>query len=165
MRIIAQVRKSQGKNEVILQTNDNVHSLTIPPKSTGLGSSANGGELLFLASATCHCNDIYREAAHRGVTIVKVEVTVEGDFGGEGEPATNITYNELVKAEAKESDIKELMKHADRPLSLECDAEKRTPMNSEEAKARLVPLRWDKAGFERNQPTWRQQLSSLNDTV
>jgi organic hydroperoxide reductase OsmC/OhrA len=138
MRIIAQVRKSQGKNEVILQTNDNVHSLTISPKSTGLGSSANGGELLFLASATCYCNDIYREAAHRGVSIVKVEVSVEGDFGGEGEPATNITYNALVKAEAKESDIKELMRHTDRVAEVQNTLRTGTPVRLNRIQAGIL---------------------------
>jgi organic hydroperoxide reductase OsmC/OhrA len=127
MRIIAQVRNGHGKNDVILQTNDNVHSLTIPPKSKGLGSSANGGELLFLALAACYCNDIYREAAHRRIARVKVEVTVEGDFGGEGEPATDITYNALVKAEAKESDIKELMKHPDRVAEVQNTLRTGTP--------------------------------------
>lgn len=46
-----------------LQTNENVHSIVIPPKATGYGSSANGGEMLFLASATGCCNDICCEAA------------------------------------------------------------------------------------------------------
>jgi organic hydroperoxide reductase OsmC/OhrA len=63
MKISAKVQNSEGQHHVILRTNDNVHSLTIPPKPAGFGSSANGGELLFLALATCYCNDIYREAA------------------------------------------------------------------------------------------------------
>ena len=62
MRISARVQNSQGQHQVSLATNDTVHSLSIPPKPTGFGSSANGGELLFLALATCYCNDIYREA-------------------------------------------------------------------------------------------------------
>jgi hypothetical protein len=46
-----------------LQTNENVHSIVIPPKATVYGSSANGGEMPFLALDTCYCNDICREAA------------------------------------------------------------------------------------------------------
>jgi uncharacterized OsmC-like protein len=91
MRIVAQVQNSLGKNEVTLRTNDNVHSVAIPSKPTGFGSRANGGELLFLALATCYCNDIYREAAHRGINVVNVEVTVEGDSGRAGKPARNAT--------------------------------------------------------------------------
>ncbi|WP_428665595.1 OsmC family protein [Runella sp.] len=113
MKISANVQNSQGKHEVTLQTNDNLHSITIPAKSTGLGSSANGGELLFLALATCYCNDIYREAAKRSITITGVEVTVEGDFGKEGEPASNIAYNAKVEADASESEIIELLKYTD----------------------------------------------------
>ena len=113
MKIIARVQNSRGKNDVILQTNADVHSLTIPPKSTGLGSRANGGELLFLALATCYCNDIYREAEERGIKVAAVEVTVEGDFGGQGEPATNVSYNAKVTAHAAEDDIRDLMKHTD----------------------------------------------------
>ena len=113
MKIIARVQNSRGKNDVILQTNADVHSLTIPPKSTGLGSHANGGELMFLALATCYCNDIYREAEERGIKVAAVEVTVEGDFGGQGEPATNVSYNARVSARATEDDIRDLMKHTD----------------------------------------------------
>jgi uncharacterized OsmC-like protein len=84
MKISARVQNSEGQHLVTLRTNDNVHGLNIPPKPTGFGSSANGGELLFLALATCYCNDIYREAAKRGVKVEQVEVEVEGDFGAEG---------------------------------------------------------------------------------
>jgi organic hydroperoxide reductase OsmC/OhrA len=113
MRISARVQNSQGKHEVILRTNDSVHSLAIPPRGTGFGSSANGGELLFLALATCYCNDIYREAAKRGIKVTSVEVTVEGDFAGEGEPARNVAYSAKVSAHAKERDIQDLMRHTD----------------------------------------------------
>ncbi len=49
-------------------------------KENGYGSSASGGELLFLALATCYCNDIYREAAKKNIKVESVEVDVEGDF-------------------------------------------------------------------------------------
>jgi uncharacterized OsmC-like protein len=84
MKISALVQNSLGQHHVELRTNDNVHSLVIPSKSTGFGSSANGGELLFLALATCYCNDIYREAVKRRVKVEQVKVEVEGDFGAEG---------------------------------------------------------------------------------
>jgi uncharacterized OsmC-like protein len=64
----------------------------VAPKSSGYGSSSNGGELLFLALATCYYNDIHREAIKRNIQVVRVEVEVSGDFGAEGEPAKNVNW-------------------------------------------------------------------------
>ena len=119
MKISATVQNSEGQHHVTLRTNDNVHSLTIPPKSTGFGSSANGGELLFLALATCYCNDIYREAAKRGLKVEHVEVEVKGEFGSEGEPAKNVSYRAKVTAQASEAEIRELMNHTDRVAEIQ----------------------------------------------
>lgn len=113
MKISARVQNSRGQHHVTLDTNGNTHALTIPPKPTGFGSSANGGELLFLALATCYCNDIYREAAKRGINMEGVEVQVEGDFGADGEPARNVTYTAKVISSASESEIQALMHHTD----------------------------------------------------
>lgn len=110
MKVSAEVRNQEGKHEVLLTTNDQSHSITIPPKSTGFGSKANGGELLFLALATCYCNDIYREAEKRNIKVRSVEVTVEGEFG---QSAQNVTYRARVSAEASEEEIKSLMQHTD----------------------------------------------------
>lgn len=113
MKITARVDNSNGQHHVILTTNDNSHSISIPPKATGFGSSANGGELLFLALATCYCNDIYREAAKRNIQVEEVEVEVSGDFGAEGEPAKNVTYKAKVYAKGTEEEIRALMQHTD----------------------------------------------------
>ena len=113
MKITAKVENSKDNHQVTLKTNDNVHSIAIPPKSTGYGSSANGGELLFLALATCYCNDIYREAAKRNIKVERVEVNVEGDFGAEGEHARNVTYRARVFAQASEDEIRALMEFTD----------------------------------------------------
>lgn len=113
MKINAQVRNRHGEHHVSLATNGNTHSIAIPPKPSGFGSSANGGELLFLALATCYCNDIYREAARRGIDVEQVEVEVEGEFEAEGGPASNVTYRARVVAHAAEADIRELMQHTD----------------------------------------------------
>ncbi|MCI0444593.1 OsmC family protein [bacterium] len=110
MKISAEVRNQEGKHEVRLTTNDQSHSITIPSKSTGFGSKANGGELLLLALATCYCNDIYREAEKRNIKVRSVEVTVEGEFG---QSAQNVTYRARVSAEASEDEIKSLMQHTD----------------------------------------------------
>jgi organic hydroperoxide reductase OsmC/OhrA len=109
MKISAQVQNSQGQHQVTLRTNDNVHNLAIPPRPAGFGSRANGGDLLLLALATCYCNDIYREAAKRGLKVEQVEVEVTGEFGADGEPARNISYRAKVTAQGSEAEIRELM--------------------------------------------------------
>ena len=111
-----------------LQTNNNVHSIVIPPKSTGYGSSANGGELLFLALATCYCNDIYREAAKRNIRVERIEVEVNGDFGAEGEPAKNVTYLAKVHADVSEDEIREMMKFTDTVAEIQNTLRAGTPV-------------------------------------
>lgn len=114
VKISAQLSNSPGSHQVTLRTNATTHSITIPPKETGAGSSANGGELLFLALATCYCNDIYREAAKRSIVVRKVEVEVTGEFDtAPGSRAENILYNATVEAEASQAEITELMHHTD----------------------------------------------------
>lgn len=135
MRITANVENSKNKHQVTLQTNDTVHSITIPPKSTGYGSSANGGELLFLALATCYCNDIYREAAKRNIKVERVEVEVNGDFGAEGEPARNVTYRAKVFSEAAEDEIRELMKFTDTVAEIQNTLRMETPVVLREIEA------------------------------
>jgi uncharacterized OsmC-like protein len=113
MRISAQIHNQTGKHEVLLTTSDQSQSLTIAPKSNGFGSSVNGGELLFLALATCYCNDIYREAEKQQIRVHSVEVTVEGDFHMAGEPAQNVVYRARVTAEASDEAIRKLMLQTD----------------------------------------------------
>ena len=128
MKISARVENSRDNHQVTLQTNDNVHSISIPPKPTGYGSSANGGELLFLALASCYCNDIYREAAKRNIKVERVEVSVEGDFGAEGEPAKNVTYHAKVFADATEDEIRELMMFTDTVAEIQNTMRTETPV-------------------------------------
>jgi organic hydroperoxide reductase OsmC/OhrA len=128
MKISALVQNSEGQNTVTLRTNDHVHSLSIPPKQTGFGSSANGGELLFLALATCYCNDVYREAAKRGLKVERVEVEVEGDFGAEGEPAKNVVYRAKVTAQASEEAVRELMRQTDQVAEIQNTLRVETPV-------------------------------------
>ena len=113
MRICAHVNNQEGRHDIKLTTNDQFHSVTIPPKATGFGSSVNGGELLLLALATCYCNDVYREAEKLGISVQSVDVSVEADFGGPGEPARNVTYRTRVTARAAEVAIRSLIQHTD----------------------------------------------------
>jgi len=113
MKITANLENSQGQHHVTLTTNDKSHSIAIPSKSSGFGSGTNGGELLFLALATCYCNDLYREAAKRNIEVEKVEVEVSGDFGEEGTGAQNVTYSTKVHAKGSNEEIRDLMRHTD----------------------------------------------------
>jgi len=128
MKISARVENSKDNHQIMLQTNDNAHSIVIPPKPTGYGSSANGGELLFLALASCYCNDIYREAAKRNINVERVEVNVEGDFGAEGEPGRNITYSARVFAQAGQDEVRELMKFTDTVAEIQNTLRIETPV-------------------------------------
>jgi organic hydroperoxide reductase OsmC/OhrA len=128
MKISARVQNSKHQHQVTLQTNDTVHSLAIPPKATGFGSSTNGGELLFLALATCYCNDIYREAAKRNIKVEGVDVEVAGEFGAEGEGAKNISYKAKVTAQASEAEIRELMHHTDNVAEIQNTLRQGTPV-------------------------------------
>ncbi len=96
----ATVDNQPGRHSVVLHNGAQSRSLEIAPKPDGYGSSLSGGELLFLALATCYCNDIDREANKRGILVEWVEVEVEGDFEREGGPASNIAYRARMKAQA-----------------------------------------------------------------
>ena len=113
MKISAQVVNQRGKHTATVQTNDRHQAVAIAAKADGYGSSVNGGELLFLALATCYCNDLYREGRKQGMEIAKVEVEVTGEFGTEGEGAQNILYRASVDAKAPREAILELMRHTD----------------------------------------------------
>lgn len=114
MTISVTLKNSFQKHDITLNTEAVEKSITIPPKEGGFGSSVNGGELLFLALGTCFCNDLYREAARRNMTLDNVEVIVSGEFGKEGESATKISYAATVKANNHSSEeIAELVQYVD----------------------------------------------------
>ena len=114
IHISAHVANHPDHNDVSVTTNALTQSLAIPPKAGGLGSSANGEELLFLALATCYCNDLYREAARRRITVHGVEVEVSGTFGDDpGSVAEGVTYRARITAEADEETIQDLAHHTD----------------------------------------------------
>jgi len=128
MHIHARVHNEAGQHQVSLRTNDHLHSLEIAPRATGFGSSVNGGELLFLALATCYCNDIYREAAKRGIHVESVEVQVDGEFGAEGEGATDVRYRTRITAQADEDAIRALAEATDRVAEIQNTLRGATPV-------------------------------------
>jgi len=113
MKIAASVQNSKDSHITVVATNDIQTFLDIKPKGTGRGSSINGGELLFLSLATCYCNDIFREAESMGITVHTLEVNVNGDFGGRGEPAKNVSFDVKISADASEDRVNELLQLTD----------------------------------------------------
>jgi uncharacterized OsmC-like protein len=130
MKFSAQIRNNPGDHKVTLKVGDREQTLPIAPKPTG-GSSVTGGELLFLALATCFCNDIYREGAKRGVNVKSVEVEVDGDFDAERQPASNIVYRVKVKADASEETIHELIQYTDSIAEIQNTIRGGTPVKLE----------------------------------
>jgi uncharacterized OsmC-like protein len=114
MHISASVKNSFNKHDVTVSTNNIQKQIDIPAKTEGFGSSINGGELLFLSLATCFCNDIYREAARRNISIQSIEVNVTGEFGKEGEPASNIIYDVNIQSKNANEEIQELINDVDK---------------------------------------------------
>lgn len=112
MQIRASVQSSGEAHYVAVGTDGRASSLAISGRPGG-GSSVNGGELLCLALATCYCNDVYREAARRGIVVRSVAVEVDAEFGGPGEPARRISYTARVDGDAPAAEIDALLRHTD----------------------------------------------------
>jgi organic hydroperoxide reductase OsmC/OhrA len=119
MLISATVDNKFQRHQVTLTTSGKSHTVDIQPRASGLGSSANGGELLCLAMATCYCNDIYREAAKLGIEVTEVEVQASAEFDGEGSPANRLSYRVVVRAKAPEARIRELITHTDKVAEIQ----------------------------------------------
>ena len=130
MKFSAHLKNHPDNHEVTLKVGDREQSLPIARKPTG-GSSITGGELLFLALATCFCNDIYREGIKRGIRVESVEVVVDGDFEAERMPATNIVYHASVKADASDTEIQELILYTDSVAEIQNTLRVGTPVRLE----------------------------------
>jgi uncharacterized OsmC-like protein len=91
-------------------------SLTIDRSAAagGLGIGFSGGELLFLAIGGCFTNDLFREAARRGIRVESARVEVEGDWGGDPARAQNVVFTVTVESDAEEAAVQELIAHTDR---------------------------------------------------
>src|SRR5690242_1404157 len=112
MQIRATVQSSDTGHAVTVSTDGRGAAVAIPGRLGG-GSALNGGELLCAALATCYCNDVYREAARRGLAVHAVAVEVAAEFGGRGEPARRITYTARVESDAPAEAIAALLRETD----------------------------------------------------
>jgi putative redox protein len=85
-----------------------------PVAGGGGGLGFNGGELLHLAVAGCVSNDLFREAASRGIALSRVLVRASGDFAGDPAVSTGVTYSVEVEGDADDDALSELVRHVDR---------------------------------------------------
>lgn len=88
-------------------------ALDVPAREGGPGSAVSGGELLFLALATCFVNDVYREARARALPVDGVEVEVTGQFDAPGSRARDVVYQVVVTSAAPDAQVRELVAHVD----------------------------------------------------
>lgn len=144
MNISARLENSRGTHSVVLATNGREHSIDVPPKPDGLGSSVNGGELLFLALATCYCNDLYREARKRNIQINSVHVEVTGEFGAEGEPAKIVQYRAAVESASPREEILELMRHTDTVAEIQNTLRSSVPISLTHCEATAIQVSREK---------------------
>lgn len=72
-----------------------------------------GGHLLHLAVAGCVYNDLFREAATRGITLSRVEVVADGGFEGDPCASTGIDCRVVVEGDATEADLEALVTHVE----------------------------------------------------
>ena len=138
MKISARVENQQGEHKVAVNSDGREQSISIAPKAESLGSSVNGGELLFLALATCYCNDLYREARKRGVEVKNVQVEVSGEFTSEGGSASEVRYRAYVEAKAPREEILALMQATDAVAEIQNTLRTPTAVVLTECEAREV---------------------------
>lgn len=113
MEYTASVRSTSGGHTVTVAAGDADRALDLPARDGLPGSAVSGGELLFLALATCFANDVYREAVPRGVAVDSVEVQVTGQFDAPGSRARDVAYRVVVTSPAPEAQVRELVAHVD----------------------------------------------------
>ncbi|MEP7025706.1 MAG: OsmC family protein [Actinomycetota bacterium] len=84
-----------------------------PVAAGGGGRGFSGGELLNLAVAGCVSNDLFREAAGRGIELTRVVVTADGGFGGQPAVSAGISYSVEIEGLAAEEELRSLVRYVD----------------------------------------------------
>jgi putative redox protein len=114
------------------------HTLTVdsPVAAGGGGRGFNGGELLHLAVAGCVSNDLFREAARRGIELSRVVITADGGFDGQPATSTGISYTVEVEGEAAEDDLRSLVSYVDQIAEIPNSLRRGTPVRLERAVVR-----------------------------
>lgn len=113
MEYTASMRSAAGTQEVTVSAGGQHRTLYVPARTGAPGSAVSGGELLFLALATCATNDVHREATARSVRVDAVDVEVTGWFDAPGAHARDVSYRVSVVSPAPEEQVRELVAHVD----------------------------------------------------
>ena len=108
------VRTIEGSSAAVGWSGPRTVTIDRAQAAGGLGIGFSGGELLLLAIGACYTNDLYREAARKGMVLRSVKVDVDGDWGGDPTRAQNVAFSVKVEANANENDILELIEHTDK---------------------------------------------------
>ncbi|WP_411030434.1 OsmC family protein [Spongiimicrobium sp. 3-5] len=114
MKFSAFIDSKEDNHSVKVISKGVTKELQVGSGTDGFGSAINGGEFLFLAVATCFCNDLYREAKKRGITLETVRVEASGEFSAEGEPGYNLTYSAKVEGDAPKEELNRLIEETDK---------------------------------------------------
>jgi uncharacterized OsmC-like protein len=84
-----------------------------PADGGGRGLGFNGGQLLYLAIGGCVSNDLFREAATRGIALTSVRVVVRGDFSGDPAVSDPVSYDVELSGDASSERLEQLIAHVD----------------------------------------------------
>ena len=84
-----------------------------PTEAGGRGLGFSGGQLLNLAVAGCISNDLFREAARRGIRLDHVRVVAESDYTGSPATSTPIEYQVELSGDATQEALADLVAYVD----------------------------------------------------
>jgi putative redox protein len=99
-----------------------------PADGGGRGLGFNGGQLLYLAIGGCISNDLFREAATRGIGLTTVRVVVRGDFSGEPAVSEDVSYDVEIAGDAPRQQLEELVSHVDAIAEIPNSVRQGTPV-------------------------------------
>ncbi|HEY2288280.1 MAG TPA: OsmC family protein [Streptosporangiaceae bacterium] len=116
------------------------HTLVVDrPAAAGGGDRGfSGGELLHLAVAGCVSNDLFREAAGRGIELTRVVITADGGYGGDPVTSTGITYSVEVEGRAAADDLQALVRYVDEIAEIPNSLRRGTPVRLDRAVVRTA---------------------------
>jgi organic hydroperoxide reductase OsmC/OhrA len=99
-----------------------------PVSGGGRGLGFNGGQLLNLAVAGCISNDLFREAAKRGIRLDRVVVIADSEYIGDPAVSTGIEYTIEMSANAEQAALDELVNYVDRIAEIPASIRNGTPV-------------------------------------
>jgi putative redox protein len=109
-----------------------------PAEAGGGGRGFNGGQLLHLAVAGCVSNDLFREAARRGIELTRVVITADGQYGGSPAVSAGISYSVEIDGRAPEADLQSLVSYVDEIAEIPNSLRRGTRVRLEHAVARTA---------------------------